>query len=90
MVLEVVWVVWVDCGWSCDVVVVVLLCVCGAMAGSCVVVVVLCVWAIADSDRASANAAPVKSDPIFLNAIRVSPVLRLRNGMPWMGIFVKS
>jgi hypothetical protein len=51
-------------------VVVVVLCVCGAMVLSCdVVVVVDCVWAIADSDRASANVAPVKSDAIFLKAM---------------------
>jgi hypothetical protein len=64
VVLCVVWVVW---GWSCDVVVVVL-CDCGAMVLSCVVVVVVdCVWAIAESDRASTNAAPVTSNLSFLN-----------------------
>jgi hypothetical protein len=68
--LVVVWVVSVVCGWSCEVVVVVLCCVCGAIVLSCVVVVVVdCVWAIADSDRASANVVPVTSDPSFLNDI---------------------
>jgi len=70
--LVVLWVVCVVCG--CDVVVVVLLCDCGAIVLSCdVVVVVDWVWAIADSDRASANVAPVTSDPIFLNAMLFSP-----------------
>jgi hypothetical protein len=62
-------------------VVVVVLCDCGAMLWSCVVVGVDCVWAIADSDRASANAAPVTSDPSFLNAI-VILLFSFPNGIP--------
>jgi hypothetical protein len=51
-------------------VVVVVLCDCGAIAGSCEVVVVV-VWlcAIALSERAAAKAAPARIVPIFLNAI---------------------
>lgn len=67
----VVCVVCVLCGASCEVVVVVL-CDCGAIVLSCeVVVVVWLCWAMADSESANANVAPVKKVPIFLIAIRV-------------------
>jgi hypothetical protein len=62
-------VVCVVCGWP-SVVVVVVLCDCGAKVLSCeVVVVVLWVCAIALNESAAAKAAPVKRVPIFLNAI---------------------